>query len=351
MGSATQTHPQVLCFNLEGLPVGVQFATMSVAVFVIFVGYGYLQEALFSQGLKPFSWFITWVQFITYSAMSYTEMHIRGVKRVASYSFADAGVGDRVSLSSFVQVAVLTVGTMGFSNASLAYLTYPTQVVFKSCKLLPVMIGGMIIQGKTFTTWEFIASLVLSAGLAVFTLADVAVQPNFSTVGVALISAALCADAAIGNVQEKLMKNMGVHSTEMVFQSYSIGSVLVLAVACARGEVLPALAMIQRNGVGSTLVPMLTFSACGYLGVNVVLGLVQHFGALTAVTVTTTRKALTLVVSFVFFPKPFVMGYVWGGVLILAGIAINVAVKQQKKQKQPQAPVLPYSSRARVHNM
>ena len=44
-------------------------------------------------------------------------------------------------------------------------------------------------------------------------------------------------------------------------------------------------------------------------------------------------------------------GYVWGGVLILAGIAINVAVKQQKKQKQPQAPVLPYSSRARVHNM
>ena len=183
-------------------------------------------------------------------------------------------------LSTFVQVAVLTVGTMGFSNASLAYLTYPTQVcpqstslsafaqfrhslgecqfgctavlatvligrgsqpaagfattvgmllsvytdapdilarippccirvhvqvVFKSCKLIPVMFGGILIQGKSYSKWEFLASFVLSLGLATFTLADVAVQPNFSLVGVALISTALCADAAIGNVQEKVV--------------------------------------------------------------------------------------------------------------------------------------------------
>lgn len=37
---------------------------------------------------------------------------------------------------------------MGLSNTSLGYLNYPTQVIFKCCKLIPVMIGGMFIQGE-----------------------------------------------------------------------------------------------------------------------------------------------------------------------------------------------------------
>lgn len=45
-------------------------------------------------------------------------------------------------------IAFLTVGTMGLSNTSLGYLNYPTQVIFKCCKLIPVMIGGVFIQGK-----------------------------------------------------------------------------------------------------------------------------------------------------------------------------------------------------------
>lgn len=34
---------QVLCLNLAGQPVAVQFVVMSIAVFIIFCGYGYLQ--------------------------------------------------------------------------------------------------------------------------------------------------------------------------------------------------------------------------------------------------------------------------------------------------------------------
>ena len=91
----------------------------------------------------------------------------------------------RVPLKTYAFLAFLTVATMGLSNTSLGYLNYPTQVrtctayhcritdtgeslcvsvvsslvvscgisvvvqvIFKSCKLIPVMIGGMIIQGE-----------------------------------------------------------------------------------------------------------------------------------------------------------------------------------------------------------
>ena len=105
---------------------------------------------------------------------------------------------------------------MGLSNASVPHLNYPTQVMFKSCKLIPVLIGGILIQGKRFNKYDVLASVMMSIGLIFFTLADVQIQPNFHLVGVILISGALCADAAIGNVQEKQMKLHKASNIEVV---------------------------------------------------------------------------------------------------------------------------------------
>ena len=105
---------------------------------------------------------------------------------------------------------------MGLSNASLPYLNYPTQVMFKCCKLIPVLVGGILIQGKKFNIYDISASFMMSIGLIFFTLADVKVQPNFQFVGVVLICGALVADAAIGNVQEKQMKTYKASNIEVV---------------------------------------------------------------------------------------------------------------------------------------
>ncbi len=43
---------------------------------------------------------------------------------------------------------MFTIGTMGLSNAAVMRLNYPTHMMFKSCKLIPVMIGSMLILGK-----------------------------------------------------------------------------------------------------------------------------------------------------------------------------------------------------------
>ena len=67
---------------------------------------------------------------------------------------------------------------MGFTNASLGYLNFPTQVIFKSCKLIPVLLGGIVIQGKKYGILDFAAALLMCVGLAVFTLADSQVLVN-----------------------------------------------------------------------------------------------------------------------------------------------------------------------------
>merc|ERR1711953_978501 len=71
------------------------------------------------------------------------------------------------------------------------------------------------------------------------------------------------------------------------------------------------------------------FSFVGYLGILFVLSMVKTYGALLAVTVTTFRKALSIIMSFIFFTKPFTLQYVWSGLLVLLGISFNIYSKNR----------------------
>ncbi|XP_031157213.1 adenosine 3'-phospho 5'-phosphosulfate transporter 2 isoform X3 [Sander lucioperca] len=283
---------RVLGINLSSFSTPTQFLICVAGVFLFYLIYGYLQELIFSvEGFKPFGWYLTLVQFGFYSMFGLVELQLTQDKR------------RRIPGKTYMIIAFLTVGTMGLSNTSLGYLNYPTQVIFKCCKLIPVMIGGVFIQGKRYNLADVSAALCMSLGLIWFTLADSKVAPNFNVTGVLLISLALCADAAIGNVQEKAMK--------------------------------------LHNGSNSEMHPVKTygyaflFSLTGYFGISFVLALIKLFGALVAVTVTTGRKAMTIVLSFMFFAKPFTFQYIWGGLLVVFGIFLNIYSKQKDKMKLP----------------
>jgi hypothetical protein len=75
------------------------------------------------------------------------------------------------------------------------------QVVFKCCKLIPVMLLGIFILRKHYSLLDYAAAGLFCSGLIVFTLADKSLSPSFDPMGIALISAALVADAFIGNLQ------------------------------------------------------------------------------------------------------------------------------------------------------
>ncbi|MBN3288295.1 S35B3 protein, partial [Polyodon spathula] len=314
---------RVLGINLSSFSQPAQFSICVVGVFVFYLIYGYLQELIFSvEGFKPFGWYLTLVQFGFYSVFGLVELQLTQDK------------SRRIPGKTYMVIAFLSVATMGLSNTSLGYLNYPTQVIFKCCKLIPVMIGGVFIQGKRYNLLDVSAAVCMSLGLIWFTLSDSKVAPNFNVTGVLLISLALCADAVIGNVQEKAMKLHNGSNSEMVLYSYSIGFVYILVGLSCIGELGPAVAFCAQHPV-KTYGYAFSFSLTGYFGISFVLALIKLFGALVAVTVTTGRKAMTIVLSFMFFSKPFTIQYVWGGLLVVFGIFLNVYSKNMDKMKLP----------------
>lgn len=161
---------------------------------------------------------------------------------------------------------------------------------------------------------------------------DSQVSPNFNAYGVGMISTALLFDAIIGNVQEKAMREHKASNVEVVQYSYGIGFVYLLVVLTLTGNLMSGLRFCAT--VSSQIIQIRTwcaliktkcfcfsppplqypiqtygyaflFSLSGYLGIQFVLTLVRTCGAPLAATVTTARKAVTIIISFIFFAKPF----------------------------------------------
>nr|CAD7454045.1 unnamed protein product [Timema tahoe] len=348
----------ILAFNIGHLNHTLQFLICCTGVFVFYLVYGYLQVGACDHLFK-------------YSARSMVGL-IPCLKRCPACP-------SRIPLKTYLVLALLTLGTMGFSNSSLGYLNYPTQVIFKCCKLIPVLIGGILIQKKSYGLLDFLAAGSMCVGLTLFTLADSQMSPNFNTLGVMMISCALLCDAVIGNLQEKSMKTYKATNTEVVLYSYSIGFVYLFIIMLVSGDLVKGILFCSKHpketyGYG------LLFSLSGYLGIQIVLTLVRTCGALAAATVTTCRKAVTIVISFIFFSKPFTFhgvpwdpgnlvevglnpsgnqvrcrretedwsgpkptsleqglaiwlpaGYVWSGLIVVLGIYLNIYSKNQGK--------------------
>ncbi|XP_063725213.1 adenosine 3'-phospho 5'-phosphosulfate transporter 2-like [Symsagittifera roscoffensis] len=263
--------------------------------------------------------------------------------------------------------AFLLVVTMGCSNKSLKYLNYPTQVIFKRCKLIPAMIGGILLQKKTIChitgyatgarsdlvvdikhrghsrtligqqilnqeNEPVIPMFLLCAGLVWFSLADSTVQPNFDVTGIIIISCTLTADAFIGNVgkkekepQELYMKKYSTGNTEIVFYSFLIGTVYILFTVLFKEPLWKPcqVALIKRPSLldTHTLFKAFLFSLTGYCGVHLVLDLIVTYGALLAVTVTICRKAVSIIISFLVFAKLFTVHHVCAGGVTFFGIS------------------------------
>ena len=72
---------------------------------------------------------------------------------------------------------------------------------------------------------------------------------------------------------------------------------------------------------------LLIYSVVGFFGISFVMAMIRRFGCVIAVTVTSTRKALSIMLSFVLFPKPLSANYVVAFLVFSAGIVADVVVK------------------------
>ena len=104
-----------------------------------------------------------------------------------------------------------------------------------------------------------------------------------------------------------------------------------------------AVQYVLANPYALLLMSVYTFLA--YIAITLHMTMVKEFGGITAVLVGNTRKAMSIVLSFILFPKPVSYLYAIGGVLVFGSLIGNAYMKEMsstggKKGGKKDAPVL-----------
>ncbi|KAG0583179.1 hypothetical protein M758_3G116700 [Ceratodon purpureus] len=311
MGQAEENHVWLLGCNVSSKPRWMQLLICGGGFFFGYMINGICEEYVYNRLQFSYGWYFTFVQGFVYLGL------------ISWYGFRPKHIVN--PWKTYIKLSAVLMGSQGLTKGSLMFLNYPAQIMFKSTKVLPVMIMGAFIPGlrRRYSLLEYVSAIMLVLGLVAFTLADAQTSPNFSIMGVVMVVGALVLDAFVGNLQEVIFTiNPATTQLEMLFCSTAVGLPFLIPPMLITGELFRAWSNCFQNPY---IYVVLTFEACAtFIGQLSVLCLIALFGAATTAMVTTARKAVTLLLSYIIFTKPLLGQHCTGLLLITMGIILKM---------------------------
>lgn len=231
-------------------------------------------------------------------------------------------------LAQYALAGLSLAGGTGLGKLAYRYLNYATGTVLKSMKLLPVMALSVLWLRRRYSQLEVAAVALMVGSAALFGLGEAELEPDFHVLGLLLSLGCLLAQAVQNNTVDRLLRDYRANPHEVMLWSNAFGAAAVLLVTVCNGELLPAVGYFAASPLRAGM--LLLRCAFFYVGALLYTLLMREGGAVGAVFVTTMRKALTVIVSFVLFPKPWHVNYGIGSVLLLCAIACEFHGRGQR---------------------
>jgi UDP-galactose transporter B1 len=243
-------------------------------------------------------------------------------------------------------IALLATLASPFGYASLKHIDYPTMILAKSCKLVPVVLVKFFFFGKSFPRSKYLAVFLVTAGVAMFMV----VHPqeghpksskgidNSSLLGIALVTLNLLLDGALNSSQDSLFTSSNITGGGLMMAMNAFSAVY-MSVYLMLGPYLPGI--FHSNEWTQTLqflsqspetaMDILIFALTGAIGQCFIFLTLESFGSIVLVTVTVTRKMFSIVLSAFWFGHVF-SWLQWLSVgIVFAGLSIESFMKSSPK--------------------
>ena len=298
----------------------------------------------------------------------------------------------------YIKLSAIVYGATACATMSLGYdgVTYVTKVVFKSAKLIPTMVVGVILDrranrvGKKYTAYEYASAVLLCIGAIGFCISPTDLKGDDNSqentedaneddklgahwIGISLLATSVVCDALVPNIQQQLMKGTqqrkvrpqslpsrkdsdvedsdgeiekemknlidtddlhAANQKQKETKSNGISSQALLVNTNSIGFTLLVLSTILVNRSFLSIISFLvTHPHFLILHVSVGMGLgtavlaytelIRRSGPAVAVAVATLRKVVTILLSYILFPKPMTGVHAISAGLVVSGLGLS----------------------------
>lgn len=212
------------------------------------------------------------------------------------------------------------------SNMALRWVAYPTQVVAKAAKPIPVMILGVLIGRKSYSMQKYFFILLIVVGVVLFMFKEGQVNKNTENAGLGeiLLVLSLSMDGLTGAIQERMRAASKPSAQHMMLGMNYWSTIMLGAALLLTGEGKEFLAFAIRHPELIGHLAALAFT--GAIGQLFIFMMVSHFGPLPCSVVTTTRKFFTVLFSVLFFGNSLSNRQWFGTVLVFSGLFADMLV-------------------------
>jgi len=312
-------------FAVEGLTLAACFVTLHLS----YVTWGVMQEKImtteYETGRIPTPTFLVfcnrmWAMIIAFGILQYKKNNKTLPEDCSPYWYAPCAISN--VMSSWCQYKVLL------------FVTFPTQVLFKSSKLIPVMLVGKFLHGQQYPFTEYMEAVVISFGIGLFMLTNAEEKESdesSSFFGIMLLCAYVFFDSFTSQWQSAVFKKQKVDQYQMMFGVNAWSIFMTLGALVLSGEFWNCVSFAMSNG--DAFFQILLMSVCATTGQLAIYYTIKRFGPIVLTIIMQTRQINSMVVSATLF-NHVVGGQAWvGAFIVFAVIAYRSHRNYTKKRK------------------
>jgi UDP-galactose transporter B1 len=253
--------------------------------------------------------------------------------------------------TSFCYVVAMTC-----SNEAIPRVSYPVAVLAKSCKLLPTMLVGQLVERKAYSRSEWTAAVCISVGICLFHSARWKTAVNNKTgratrsesmdhdyyVGMILLLVSLLCDGILGSCQNWIKRSgnnpltktkpPSAAQTMLYVNLYALLFLTPLAVLNGQLHAF----ILQRIFLSEPILAwnLLLLNTTSAIGQIFIFCTITWYTPVLCTTITTTRKFLTILLSVYWFGHAFAIRQWVGIALVFGGLYTVILCQHQQHQER-----------------
>jgi len=292
-----------------------------------YLTWGYVQEKImtteYSTGQFPSATFCVFSNrilavVVSAGAIYHRHRHLK----VSAPLFAFAPCSFSNSLSSLMQYQALR------------YVSFPLQTLSKSTKVIPVMLVGKLLNGKTYDAIEYAEALSISMGIFIFSFAESSSQPHESSEtklwGLLMLALYLVGDSFTSQWQSRVYKlHPSVDQFQMMFATNLWSMLLALIVLVVTGELWKTLEFLNENPAAVT--DNLAIAVTSTTGQLFIFYTIRRFGPVPFTVIMTTRQLFAVVISAIVFGHSLGVAAYLGAVCVFLTLLHQTWRRMRKK--------------------
>ena len=222
---------------------------------------------------------------------------------------------------------------------ALKYVSFPTQVLGKASKMIPVMFMGKIVSRKTYQYYEYFTAVMISIGVSLFLLSVASTKyhsAKTSFAGVILMIGYMGFDSFTSNWQSELITQHKLTSIQVMFGTNVFSSLFTIVSLFQNGGLFSSVSFIYNHpDFGYHAIAISIASALGQL---FIFYTIATFGPLLFTCIMVTRQMFSMLLSCIIYQHSMSPQAVLGIAVVFSALFLQVYAKwRTRKIQQRQA--------------